>query len=252
MDKLALNSPLWLAQTPHIVGSCQFCGGILECFCPPESTFLLLFYFALLLHPLFFEKLRWSKLACYYYRYFLRACDPIQLNLQTVHFSQHRNPIAQPPSFYYIWKSVEIKFSGRKCFKLKALMSRCGVRALYQLWQLPGQGGWHWMRSVVIHWHGIHQFLVLLVVPHCSFACRTDHIFQLTISCVYLALYSQNACECGCLCSLCVCVFVLRIFSRDKILCYKNTIIIILCPTRQHRKHLFFSKPWYFWTSSFH
>ena len=26
----------------------------------------------------------------------------------------------------------------------------------YQLWQLPGQGRWHWMRSVVVHC--IHQF----------------------------------------------------------------------------------------------
>ena len=55
------------------------------------------------------------------------------------------------------------------------------------------------------------------------------------LSCVYLALYSQNACVCQCLC-VCVCVCVcarahaLRIVSRDKIWCFKNIfIIIIIC-----------------------
>ena len=39
------------------------------------------------------------------------------------------------------------------------------------------------------------------------------------LSCGYLALHSQNACVCGC---LCVCV------SRDKILHFKNTFIIVI------------------------
>ena len=58
------------------------------------------------------------------------------------------------------------------------------------------------------------------------------------LSCVYLALYSQNACVRECLC-VCVCVggvggvwgggaYVLRIVSRDKILRFKNTLIIII------------------------
>ena len=57
------------------------------------------------------------------------------------------------------------------------------------------------------------------------------------LSCVYLALYSQNVCVGGCLfvcvracvracVCVCVCVFALRIVSRDKILRFKNTLII--------------------------
>ena len=54
------------------------------------------------------------------------------------------------------------------------------------------------------------------------------------LSCVYLALYSQNACVGGCICARArVCMFVcararaLRIVSiRDKILRFKNTLII--------------------------
>ena len=54
------------------------------------------------------------------------------------------------------------------------------------------------------------------------------------LSCVYLALYSQNACVCGCLC-VCVCVcarllacleYSLKIVSRDMILGFKNTLIL--------------------------
>ena len=55
------------------------------------------------------------------------------------------------------------------------------------------------------------------------------------LSCVYLALHSQNACACGCLC-VCVCVCArtraraLRIVCKDKILRFKNTSIInIIC-----------------------
>ena len=51
------------------------------------------------------------------------------------------------------------------------------------------------------------------------------------LSCVYLALYCQNACVCGCLCvcvCVCVCVCALRIVSRDKSLHFKNTFIIII------------------------
>ena len=60
------------------------------------------------------------------------------------------------------------------------------------------------------------------------------------LSCVYLALYSQNACvrECLCVCvcvggvggvwGVCVCAYVLRIVSRDKILRFKNNLIIII------------------------
>ena len=61
------------------------------------------------------------------------------------------------------------------------------------------------------------------------------------LSCVYLALYSLNVCVCVCACvracvclcvcvcvcgCLCVCVYTLRIVSRDKILCFKNTLIL--------------------------
>ena len=51
--------------------------------------------------------------------------------------------------------------------------------------------------------------------------------FRIVLSCIYLALYGQNACVCRCLC-VCVCVCVcLRLVSRDKILRFKNTLIII-------------------------
>ena len=48
---------------------------------------------------------------------------------------------------------------------------------IYKLWQLPGQGEWHRTRSVVVHC----QFLATLLVFCCWFACRTDHILQLSI-----------------------------------------------------------------------
>ena len=61
--------------------------------------------------------------------------------------------------------------------------------------------------------------------------------FCKTVETVYV-LCSQNACVCGCLCvCVCVCVHacvhacVLRIVSRDKILRFKNTFIIVIIIT---------------------
>ena len=54
-------------------------------------------------------------------------------------------------------------------------------------------------------------------------------MFFVVLSCVYLALYSQNACVCGCLCvCVCVCVYAHGIVPWDKILLFKNTLIIII------------------------
>ena len=87
----------------------------------------------------------------------------------------------------------------------------------------------------------------------CSWCCLYSGIYRADVfiyskypgcllpilSCVYLVLYSQNVCVCGCLC-MCVCVcaracvcarvytYALRIVSRDKILRFKNTLIIII------------------------
>ena len=60
--------------------------------------------------------------------------------------------------------------------------------------------------------------------PIC-FVRQVSWAFAAILSCVHLALYCQNACEYGCLC-VCVCVRTLRIVSKDKILCFKNTLII--------------------------
>ena len=49
----------------------------------------------------------------------------------------------------------------------------------YQLWQLSGQSVWPWTGSVIVHC--LHQFLATLLVSHHSFACRIDHISQLSI-----------------------------------------------------------------------
>ena len=43
----------------------------------------------------------------------------------------------------------------------------------------PDQGGWHWMRSVVVHF--LRQFLAAALVSCCSCMCGTDHISQLCI-----------------------------------------------------------------------
>ena len=55
------------------------------------------------------------------------------------------------------------------------------------------------------------------------------------LSCVYLALYSQNACVCGCLC-VCVCVRAraLRIVSRDKILRLRILLLLLLLYLNGH------------------
>ena len=45
--------------------------------------------------------------------------------------------------------------------------------------------------------------------------------------CVNLALYSQYARVCGCLCVF-VCVHALRIVSTDKVLRFTNTLSIII------------------------
>ena len=54
------------------------------------------------------------------------------------------------------------------------------VVRMYQLWQLPGQGGWHQTRLVVVHC--LCQFPAVLLVSHPSFACVTDYISQLSTS----------------------------------------------------------------------
>ena len=49
----------------------------------------------------------------------------------------------------------------------------------YQLWQLSGQSVWPGTGSTIVHC--LHQFLATLLVSHYSFACRIDHISQLSI-----------------------------------------------------------------------
>ena len=85
----------------------------------------------------------------------------------------------------YVWQNVfELKALTLSIFSpTQSLFLWCwGVKSvvrMYQLWQLPGQSGWHQMRSVVLHCPC--QFLATLPVSHYSFACRTDHISQLSI-----------------------------------------------------------------------
>ena len=60
-------------------------------------------------------------------------------------------------------------------------------------------------------------------------AGRSGLFVTLQVSQAFAALYSQNACVCGCLCvCVCVCARALRIVFRDKILRFKNTLIIII------------------------
>ena len=71
------------------------------------------------------------------------------------------------------------------------------------------------------------MFSVLCVFIHSRFPERLLPV----LSCVYLALCSLNACVCGCLSlslSLSVRARALRIVSRDEILRFKNTAIIII------------------------
>ena len=95
------------------------------------------------------------------------------------------------PYIYYIC-AKRSRFVWQNAFWLKALSSLSlsltqslwhqGVKLVvrnYALWQLPGQGGWHRMRSVVIHC--LHQLPAALLVPCHSFACGTDHILQLSV-----------------------------------------------------------------------
>ena len=85
----------------------------------------------------------------------------------------------------YVWQNVfELKALTLSSFSpVQSLFLWCwGVKSvvrMYQLWQLPGQSGWYQMRSMVLHCSC--QFLATLLVSHHSFACRTDHISQLSI-----------------------------------------------------------------------
>ena len=54
------------------------------------------------------------------------------------------------------------------------------------------------------------------------------------LSCLNLALYSQNARVCGCLCvCVCVCVYALKKVSMNKILNFTKTLIIIMKTKQQ-------------------
>ena len=107
-----------------------------------------------------------------------------------------------------------------------------------------------------------HYFLFILIPTILYQNCRSAKFFvpcvcvcclqpsQVSVcspflSCVNLALYSQNVHVCGCFCvrvcvcvyaCVCVCVHVyaFRIVCMDKILCFPNTLIIII----QRSKHI--------------
>ena len=106
-----------------------------------------------------------------------------------------RNCSTPTPSVYHTQKCIFMT----ECIELKALSSLSLSLSLlsvslslslsqsvccqhvklnvgpYQLWQLPGQGGWHWTRSAAVHC--LHLFSAALLVSRHSFACGTDPHF---------------------------------------------------------------------------
>ena len=82
----------------------------------------------------------------------------------------------------------------------------------------------------------------IMTEDHGSWVTNTLHPIRFKL-CTF-SLYSQNAHVCSCLC-VCVHVYALIIVSRDKILCFTNTLIIILTETMEAGSQMCYTTSWH-------
>ena len=112
-----------------------------------------------------------------------------------------------------------------------------------EICRVNGRSGWScthcqtptpWPRQCpsLIYTHAITGWWKWWVAQACAVISANQTLFAAHFKlCILIALYSQHAHMCRCLCACvhaCVCLYALRIASKDKILHFINTLIIIM------------------------